>query len=290
MDGNSIVTGELYSRSALWVSKDLKPENAKQIMPASSDTWGFGWAPDGRLVFSTDRSGDAEIWVIDADGQNEKQLTTDGVFKTVPVVSADGEFVVFNSSADGGRIERMDMSGGNRLVLATGSGADNADISPDEQWVIYSSWETGSARVKRVPASGGTAEVLTDYAATEPRYSRDGTRFACFLINERSGEFGKLAIVPAGGGKPEKVFDMPANVNIGRGPIWTPDDKGITLVIAEGEKQNLWVQPMDGSAGYRMTDLEVPGIARREYSRDGKRTALIRAEGVGNAIMLTGFR
>jgi Tol biopolymer transport system component len=289
-DGNSIVTGELYSRSALWVSNDLKPENAKQIMPASSDTWGFGWTPDGRLVFSSDRSGDAEIWLIDADGQNAKQLTNDRTFKTAPVASPDGRFIVFSSTAEGGRIERMDMSGANRTVLAEESGADNADISADSQWVIFSSWETGSARVKRVPASGGKAELLTDYVAIEPRYSRDGTRFACFLINEKSGDFGKLAIVPAGGGQPEKVFDIPTTVNIGRGPIWTPDDKGITMVIAEGEKQNLWVQPVDGSQGYRMTDFDVPGIARREYSRDGKRIAIMRAEGVGNAIMLTGFR
>jgi hypothetical protein len=58
----------------------------------------------------------------------------------------------------------------------------------------------------------------------------------------------------------------------------------------ECKKENLWVQPVDGSAGYRMTDFEVPGIARREYSRDGKRIATVRAEESGNAIMLTGFR
>lgn len=289
-DGKSIVTGEVYSRSALWVSNDLKPENAKQIMPASSDTWGFGWMPDGRIVFSSDRSGDAEIWMIDADGQNAKQLTTDRTFKTVPVASPDGRFIVFSSSAEGGRIERMDVNGGNRAVLVSESGADNADISPDSQWVIFSSWASGSARVNRVPAGGGEVESLTDYTATEPRYSRDGSRFACFIINDKSGDFGKLAIVPAGGGAPEKVFDIPKSTNVSRGPIWTPDDKGITMVIAEGEKQDLWLQPVDGSPGSRMTDFDVPGIARREYSRDGKRIALIRAEGFGNAIMVTGFR
>jgi len=284
------VTGEVYSRSALWVSNDLKPENAKQIMPASSDTWGFGWTPDGRIVFSSDRSGDAEIWVVDADGQNAKQLTTDRAFKTVPVASADGKFIVFTSALDGGRIERMDINGGNRSVLAANSGADNPDISPDSQWVLFSSWKDGKPGIARVPAAGGPPEILTDYVAFEPRYSRDGTRFACFLINEKTGDWGKLAIVPASGGPPEKIFDIPQTTNVTRGPIWTPDDKGITMVIAEGEKQNLWLQPVDGSQGSRMTDFDVPGIARREYSRDGKRIAIMRAEGIGNAIMITGFR
>jgi len=61
-------------------------------------------------------------------------------------------------------------------------------------------------------------------------------------------------------------------------------------VIAEGEKQNLWLLPVDGSPGKRMTNFDVPGTARREYSRDGKRIALIRAEGIRNAIIITDFR
>ncbi|MBK8305462.1 MAG: hypothetical protein IPK98_19610 [Chloracidobacterium sp.] len=50
-DGKAIVTGERYSRSAVWVSPDLKPENTKQIMPNTGDTWGFPWTADGRIVY-----------------------------------------------------------------------------------------------------------------------------------------------------------------------------------------------------------------------------------------------
>jgi len=39
-----------------------------------------------------------------------------------------------------------------------------------------------------------------------------------------------------------------------------------------------------------MTNFGLPGVARRDYSRDGKRIALVRGEGFGNAIMITGFR
>ena len=77
---------------------------------------------------------------------------------------------------------------------------------------------------------------------------------------------------------------------ISRGPIWTPDDKGISVIIAPGEKQELWLQPVDGSSGKQLTDVGLPGIARRDYSRDGKRIAIVRAQGFGNAIMITDFR
>ncbi len=174
--------------------------------------------------------------------------------------------------------------------MLTKNNGDNPDISIDGKFVIYSAWVGGEQRVLRVPIEGGEPQVLTDYKAVEPRYSRDGKMFACFIPNEKTLQWNRLAIVPAEGGQPIKVFDVPLTTNTSRGPIWTPDDRGITVVIAQGERQNLWLQPVDGSPGRAMTDVAVPGIARREYSRDGKRIAVSRAEGFGNAIMLTDFR
>ncbi len=289
-DGASLVTGELFSRSAVWVSPDLKPENAKQIMPSTGDTWGLSWTPDNRIVYISDQTGEPEVWIMDADGKNAKALTSDRVFKITPVVSPDGRYIVYPSGDGGGTIVRMNIDGSNRVELSRAAGADNPDISFDGKWVIFSAYVDGEQRILRVPIDGGPHQILTDYNATEPRYSHDGTRFACFIANEKSSVWNRLAIVPADGGEPIKVFDSPLNTSIGRGPIWTPDDKGITLIVAPGEKQDLWLQPVDGGPGKQITNFDVPGIARREYSRDGKRIAIVRAEGIGNAIMITDFR
>jgi eukaryotic-like serine/threonine-protein kinase len=289
-NGKSLVTGEVYARSAVWVSPDLKPENAKQVMPATGDTWGLSWTPDGRIVYVSDQTGEAEVWIMDADGGNAKPLTNDKIFKTTPVVSPDGRFIVYTSNSSGGQLIRIDANGGNPQILVTGIGADNPDISADGKWIIYSAWIEGMSRILRIPIEGGLSQTLTEYPAIEPRYSRDGTRFACFVANEKSQDWERLAIVPAEGGPPTKFFDVPRNVNIGRGPIWTPDDSGITLVVAPGELQNLWLQPVKGGEGKAMTNFQLPGVARREYSRDGKRIALVRAEGSGNAVMITDYR
>lgn len=288
-DGKSIVTGEIYSRSAVWVSPDLKPENAKQIMPDSGDTWGFGWTPDDRIVYISDQTGDAEVWIMDADGGNARALSNDRVFKTTPVVSPDGRYIVYTSSEDGGKLVRIDINGGNKIEITSGIGADNPDISPDGKWIIYSAWIDGISKILRVGIDGGQPQILKDWGI-EPRYSRDGTRFACFMPVEKTQNWSRLAIVPAEGGEEIRSFETPSNTNIGRGPIWTPDDKGIAVVIAPGERQELWLQPVDGSPGKQITNIGLPGVARREYSRDGKRIAIVRAQGFGNAIMITDFR
>jgi TolB protein len=290
-DGKSIVTGEINARSSVWVSPDLKPENAKQIMPATGDTWGISWTPDGRIVYSSEQAGDIEIWIMNADGSDARPLTTDKVPKLVPTVSPDGRYIVYTSTGNGGQLIRIDISGGNPLVLTKQNGADNPDVSPDGQWVIYSAFVDGAPRVLRVPIGGGDGQVLTgDLYTTEPRYSNDGKRFACFILDTKALAWNKIGVFGADGGEPLQIFDVPGNTNSGRGPVWTPDDKNINVVIAPGEKQNLWQVPLDGSAGKQITDFDVPGIARREYSPDGKRIAIVRAEGFGNAIMISGFR
>lgn len=289
-DGQKLVTEELYFRSAVWVSPDQKPENARPVMPDSGDTWGIGWTPDNRIVYISDQTGDPEVWIMDADGTNAKPITHDRIAKTAPVVSPDGRYILYSGNPSQGEIIRINIDGSGRTVLANDAGSDNPDVSRDSNWVIYSAWVNGRSSVLRVPIEGGEPQVLTEGHAIEPRYSQDGTKIAYFVLNPETLDWSQLAVIPAEGGAPVKVFHIPANTNIGRGPVWTPDDTGILLVTVSGERQELWRQPVDGSPGELITDVGLPGIERREYSRDGKRIALVRAQRIGNAIMITDFR
>jgi len=289
-DGKSIVTGQSYSRSAVWVSPDVNPENAKQVMPATSDTWGISWTADNRIVFASDQTGDNEIWIMDADGSNARPLTNDRIYKVAPVASPDGRYVAYISSNNGRQIERINIDGGNVMVFDKSVYADNPDISLDGKWIIYDALANGASRIYRVPINGGEPEQLTDYPAIEPHYSHDGTRFACFLTDEHNQGWTKIGIVGADGGPPLKVLDLPRNTETFRGPVWTPDNKGITVIVSQGERLNLWLQPVDGSPPRQITNFGSPVLYRREFSRDGKRVAIVRGEGIGNAIMITDYR
>jgi len=290
-DGRSIVTMEKYTRSAVWVSPDLDPAKAKGVMPNSGDTWGMSWTPDNRIVYVSDQSGDAEVWIMNSDGSAPRQLTRDRIFKGFPDVSADGRYIIYVSAEGSGRIVRMNIDGSDPMPLTpTGNGQDNADISPDDSWVIYSAWVEGNQRILRAPLSGGEAVRLTEVSSTEPRYSPDGSQFACFVMNEEIQNWAFLAIYPADGGQPIKKFDIPPGTNTSRGPYWKPDGQAITLIISKGEKLDMWAQPLDGGPVKQLTDFEMPVMARRDYSRDGKRIALVRGQAFSNAVMVTGFR
>ncbi len=289
-DGSSIVTMESYARSAIWVSPNLDPNAAKSVMPSTGDTWGFSWTPENRLVYVSDQSGATEVWIMDSDGSGAKQVTRDGVLKLVPVVSPDGRFIVYVSSEGGGQLIRIDIDGGNRVVLGKSIDPDNPDFSRDGKWIIYSAWMNGKQGVFRVLIDGTKVERLTNYVADEPRYSPDGTTFACFVLDEKGQKWNRIAIVPSAGGDPVKYLDVPVETSIRRGPIWTPDGKSITVIVSPGEEQHLYRLPLDGGTPKQLTNFGANGVARRDYSRDGKQIAIVRGEGISNALMIKGFR
>ncbi|REJ77844.1 MAG: hypothetical protein DWQ47_15895 [Acidobacteria bacterium] len=285
-DGSRLVTTEEVLKTAIWVSQDLDPMESTEVFPAKGDTWSLDWTPDGRIVYVSDQSGAREVWVMNDDGSNQKQLTNDRIPKSSPAVSPDGRTVVYSSPVEGFQIYKVSIDGGNPARINTGVvGPGEPVFSSDGKYIAFSAWPAGKQSIFRMPAEGGRAERLTDYFSSAPTYSPDGSMIACFFIDEKD-QFMSLGIIPAGGGTPIKKFSIPANTISRRGTLWTPDGKSITYLVADGEKVDLWAQPVTAGDPVRLTDFDLPWIQRRAYSRDGKRIAITRGESLRNAVML----
>jgi Tol biopolymer transport system component len=75
---------------------------------------------NGKIAFESDRSGNNDIWVMNADGTNPVQLTTDPAGDHTPAWSPDGTKIAFVSDRDGGNFEiyvmNADGSGQTRLT------------------------------------------------------------------------------------------------------------------------------------------------------------------------------
>jgi Tol biopolymer transport system component len=96
-------------------------------------------SPDGRyIVFSSDRSGENNIWRIDSDGRNAVQLTH-GTNEYHSSISADGQWVFYDTGQKS-EVHKVPISGGESVFVIPGS-AGHPIISPDGKLVAYTYYD-----------------------------------------------------------------------------------------------------------------------------------------------------
>jgi TolB protein len=86
------------------------------------------WSPDGQsIAFTSDRNVNDEIYVMDADGNNERNLTNNpAAHDWKPRWSPDGQRIAFNSDRDGNyEIYVMDADGSNQRRLTNNPAMDS---------------------------------------------------------------------------------------------------------------------------------------------------------------------
>ncbi len=104
--------------------------------------WDPGFTPDGRnLVWSSDRSGNLEIWIAGADGSGARQLTRDGAGAENPTATPDGAWIVYSSSdLERPGIWKIRADRSELRMLAVGQ-YTNAEVSPDGHYTAFLSFE-----------------------------------------------------------------------------------------------------------------------------------------------------
>jgi dipeptidyl aminopeptidase/acylaminoacyl peptidase len=238
---------------------------------------GIGLGPGGMLLYSSRVGDDENIWMTDLKGQKWK-LTNNRESNRDPVTTPDGRVVVFSSSLRGNpQIYRIGIDGKNQVELTTGRLDNEPEISPDGQWVVYSGEASQKRTVWRVPLAGGEPEQLTKLATESPVISPDGDWIAC-LYNEDKVP-GKVAIIPAEGGDPVQFLILPRpnypRYNYFR---WSPDGEALDYISLQDNAANIWRQPLNGAAPYKLTNFTGQTISDFEWSADGQRLYCVRSK------------
>jgi Tol biopolymer transport system component/imidazolonepropionase-like amidohydrolase len=99
------------------------------------------WSPDGRsIAYLTDRSGSDNVWVMNADGSNQRPLTRERERALAGVAwSPDGDYVVTRRQ---GQIWMYHRDGGDGVQLARPEQAPSpmgVTFAPDGRWLYFSS-------------------------------------------------------------------------------------------------------------------------------------------------------
>ena len=146
-----------------------------------------------KIYFVSDRTGrkQKEIWVMDPDGSNQRQISHFNSLSIEPAVSPDGTKIAFTSFARGNpAIFILSTDTGRRLPFYNQVASMNAtpDFTPDGKQLLYASTASGGAQIYSANIDGSNLHRISNTRAleVEPKVNpKTGTDVA--FVSGRSG-------------------------------------------------------------------------------------------------------
>ena len=200
----------------------------------------------GRIVFTSRRDGNFEIYVMDANGGNQVNLTNHRAYDGDPDWSPDGTKIAFISGRDGAgfQIYVMDAHGKNPIRLTDGPGEKrHPDWSPDGGRIAFSVHNRFDVdHIDVMDADGGNREKL-ETVAMYPSWSPDGKQIAF-------AQHGDIYVIGVDGqGRKRVTHDLEHKLN----PSFSPDGRRIAYDAHTEGFGHIYAVDADGRNRVRLT-------------------------------------
>jgi TolB protein len=255
----------------------INPNGSKlDNLTANSDAFEglSSWRADGRkLVFLSDRStatnpeGDTEIFVMNANGSNQQQITFNALDEEFPAWSPDGR-IVFARDLDPivGQVDddifTMEADGTNQknLTNSPGVGDFEPSWSPTGRRIAFVSDRDGDGEIYTMRPDGtGVRQLTFDGLGYEfPDWSPDGRLIA--FHSGPSGEFDLYDVytIRANGGDKTRL-------TFGAGfdgfPVWSPNGRRLAFASGRDGNGEIYTMRADGSHQTNRTNTAADDFA-----------------------------
>ena len=275
-DSNSMVAVKSNKITNFLISSLDNLENSNSILTKTGDEsllpLGADWTGDGRIFYSTINNGNADIRVINADGGDQKQLTSDASAEILPQITGDGRFMIFLSNRSGAmNIWRTNLDGTNPKQLTENENVIDLSVSPDGKTVFYiaGAKENFAWVLWKISVEGKNKTQVTRQMTYAPKLSPDGKMIVCFYANTEREKM-KLTILSSENGEVIKQFDAPMSEKF---PLisWTKDGKNLLFAVNQNKNSSLWKQPVDGRQMEKLREWQNESIFRLAVSDDGEK-------------------
>jgi serine/threonine protein kinase/Tol biopolymer transport system component len=198
------------------------------------------YSPDGdRVIFSSNRGGNVDVWIVDRRTGELQQLTDHPADDFDPAITPDGDHMLWSSNR-GGNMEiwmaNADGSGA-RQVTHDGVDAENATMTPDGEWIVHASSNDEKLGIWKIRPDGSEATRLVAGSFLLPEVSPDG-RYALFsrvrgvnnVIQVVEIETGEVVLFEI----ELSAMVIELDVTAGRAR-WTPDSRAIVYIGEDDE-------------------------------------------------------
>jgi len=241
----------------------------------SSTTFDIDCTQDlrGKIIFTSDRTGNSDIFVQNADGSGIKQITNTSQYEQNPSLSPDGLYIAYSAMAGSSRQIFIMDSDGSDVRQITNSGFNTMPSwSPDGTKLIFTRGQNSDSipDLYTINTDGSGLMDITNTSTLREEnadWSSDGSRIV-YAGSDSNGSF-IYSINPDGSGKTQ--------ITTGNGgdndPEWSPDGSKIAFVrLNSNGTSQIYTMNSDGSG---VSKLWQPAYVSNElspsWSPDGTR-------------------
>jgi len=253
--GSVSITGTAVATSTIvqptkWIppspTLELSPEDTPMPKPIVTPTaiGGGEW-----IAFNSRMDGDADIYLMDADGNNLIQITSSSAHDLYPSWSPDGKRIVYQTNEGGDQeVAIIDISSKRVTKVTENTCNDWAPVwSPDGEWIAFYSDCDGDRNIYKIHADGTKRTQLTHTSGSNswfPAWSPDGKKIT--FTSNRSGSY-HIYVMNADGSNVGELAE-------GCISVFSPDGKQILYGVYCNDTDDLFLMNADGSHSDALTD------------------------------------
>ena len=215
---------------------------------------------ENEIAFHSNRDGDYEIFVMNANGSNPRQLTNNSYSDKQPVISHDGMKIAFTSSRNGTHSIFVMNADGSNIQKVTDYTPPRYDKpvtlswSLDDRKLIYSG-------IYQINIDGSDKETIQE--GIDPHYSPNGEKIA--MVDEPL-----LYTMNYDGTGLKQITTYNSKIDTVRFPRWSPDgDKFVVSHLEEGY-YNIYTINTDGTGGTHVFGRKYEEEKFPSWSPDGQ--------------------
>ncbi len=242
------------------------PRVSRELTLAGNPVLDFFWLPvpqggSSKIVFTSNRDGQAQIYSMDANGGNLLRLTNNGSNDEHPRWSPNGNKILFQSDRNnpdtGGQdIYVMNADGTAQTRLTTDAADDcNAVWSPDGSKIVFQSLRNGTHYQVYVMNADGTSQSNKSNSAAadyQPSWSPDGSKIA--FASERDHAGAPSIYVMNANGSSQTRLTFGSELVRDEQPAWSRNGTRFAFASTRDGNKEIYLMNADGSNQVRLTE------------------------------------